>query len=66
MDDVRFQLEFRAPATGEFRRVEFRTAEELLDQLAADDPGARQPGYLCRLQSADAPADAVPAESPAP
>ena len=64
VDDVRFQLEHHEPATGAYRRVEFRTADELLDRLAADDPGARQPGYLCRLQSADAPADVVPAEPP--
>lgn len=66
MEDVRFQLEHLAPATGAFRRVEFRTADELLDRLAADDPDARQPGYLCRLRSPDAPADVVPTESPAP
>ena len=66
MEDVRFQLEHRAPVTGAFRRVEFRTADELLDRLAADDPEARQPGYLCRLQSADVPAAVVPAEPPVP
>lgn len=66
MEDVRFQLEHRAPVTGAFRRVEFRTADELLDRLAADDPDARQPGYLCRLQGPDPQADVVPAEPPGP
>ena len=64
MEDVRFQLEHGGP--GGFQRVEFRTADELVDRLAADDPDARQPGYLCRLQSPDAAADVVPAGLPAP
>ncbi len=62
MVDLRFQLEHGAP--GAFRRVEFRTAGELVDLLAADDPDARQPGYLCRLQAAESRADVVPAEPP--
>ena len=62
MGDVRFRLEHGA--TGAVRRVEFRTADELLDRLAADDPDARQPGYLCRLQGPDAQADVLPAEPP--
>lgn len=66
MEDVRFQHEHLVPATGAFQRVEFRTAGELVDRLAAEEPQARQPGYLCRLQSPDAQADPVPAESPVP
>ena len=50
LQDVRFQLEHKDPATGAFRRVEFRTAAALRDRIGASTP-AEVGDVLCRLQS---------------
>lgn len=49
LQGLRFQLEHTEPGTAAFRRVEFRTAGELRDRIAATAPGVEDP--LCRLHS---------------
>jgi hypothetical protein len=59
-DDVRVPARVPCAGDGRFRQRRVRTADELLRPAGGRrSTGATAAGHLCRLQSADAPADAV-------